>query len=153
MPSIMMIGTISSRISAAMAPSLISRLRFMGTLLGLDRGESLDGARGGTVRRLWRACGVCVVPAAGCARAGQARWAEEAELAEHSSARRLLAPDVLLQLLDETGLVGDGLLDQVADRQHADQLSVGQHRQVAQAAVGHQLQAVLHAVARADADH
>ncbi|WJN60028.1 hypothetical protein OH686_14835 [Pseudomonas sp. SO81] len=31
--------------------------------------ESLDGAHGGAVRGLWRACGVCVGLTAGCARA------------------------------------------------------------------------------------
>ena len=40
----------------------------------------------------------------------------------------LLAANVLLQLLDQAGLVGNGVFDQVTDRQQADQLAFGQHR-------------------------
>lgn len=37
----------------------------------------------------------------------------------------MLAADVLFQLTDQVGLLGDGFLDQVANGQQADQLALG----------------------------
>src|SRR3990167_432115 len=59
--------------------------------------------------------------------------------------RRLLAADVLFQMVNQAFLLGHYVLDQVANRQQTDQLAVFQYRQVPQVFLDHQL----HAKARA----
>ncbi len=56
--------------------------------------------------------------------------------------------DVALQLLDRLLLLLDDRLHQVADRHHPHDPAAIDHRQVAHPALGHEMHAVLHSLAR-----
>jgi hypothetical protein len=82
-------------------------------------GESVGGLSEANMQRRWRLCGESLAPA---------QAAQPAAVHEPLSYTRLLAANILLEVVDQAFLLGDYVFNQVANRQQANQFAVVQHR-------------------------